>query len=343
MIRADASLVITAAILLGACTGDERHLPEAVGGQGEVLVVMPKGNWESEPGAVVRSILEQPVEGLPQREARFSVAQVAPDHFGSMLATHHSVLMASIDGNDSSAVSMVRDRNARGQLIIQISAPDPVAWSRAMQQHAGDIVESYEEHQRSRVAHRLAKEKDASLSSSIRSAFGVSIDIPGGYHVMEQVDGFAWLQRDRMMSGGGLEHNVIEGVLVHTMPYTDPETFTVPYLVDRRDSVTRERVEGPVPGSYMIVQRGFEDMDLMPNGRAVQLDGRFAYVMHGLYGMQGAKMGGPFVSLSTVDEIDRRVITVEGFVYAPQFDKREYMRELEALLYSLRIDPPASP
>jgi hypothetical protein len=59
--------------------------------------------------------------------------------------------------------------------------------------------------------------------------------------------------------------------------------------------------------------------------------------------MHGAKMGGPFVSLSCVDGTGTRLVTVEGFVYAPQFDKREYMRELEALVFSMRMDAVASP
>jgi hypothetical protein len=112
--------------------------------------------------------------------------------------------------------------------------------------------------------------------------------------------------------------------------------------VQQRDSVTAAFVNGPDPGSYMIVQRAFEQLDLMPSGQATELDGRFAYLMHGLYGMQGAKMGGPFVSLSTVDEERRELITVEGFVYAPQFNKRDYLRELEAILFSLRIGAKAS-
>jgi len=93
----------------------------------------------------------------------------------------------------------------------------------------------------------------------------------------------------------------------------------------------------------MIVQRAFDEIDLMPGGYAVDLNGEFAFVMHGLFGMHGAKMGGPFISLSTLDPSGTRIVTVEGFVYAPQFDKRSYMRELEALVFSLRFDEEATP
>jgi hypothetical protein len=32
-----------------------------------------------------------------------------------------------------------------------------------------------------------------------------------------------------------------------------------------------------------------------------------------------------------VDEQRNRVITIDGYVYAPKFDKREYLRQLQAL------------
>ncbi len=46
-------------------------------------------------------------------------------------------------------------------------------------------------------------------------------------------------------------------------------------------------------------------------------------------------MGGPFISLSTFDKERNRIVTVEGFVYAPKFDKRNYLRQVEAILYTL--------
>jgi len=331
------------ALLFTACVGGEKHIPSSSGAQGEVLVVMSKGHWESEPGALVRGILEQPLVNLPQREPRFKVVQCAPKDFGSLLQTHHTVLLASIGDSDTATTRPLVDRYARGQLVMQIAAPNATAWNRVFASDADALVAAFELHQLERVAKRLKKERDAELANKVEAYHGVKMDIPGGYKLMEQSHNTTWLERDRLMSGAGLEHNTIEGLLIHHHPYTSDTVFSVLNLVDLRDSVTRVAVEGPVPGSYMIVQRNFETLDLMPQGRAAQLDGNYAYLMHGLFGMEGAKMGGPFVSLSTVCESEGRLITVEGFVYAPQFNKREYIRELEAILFSTRLAPECIP
>jgi hypothetical protein len=60
--------------------------------------------------------------------------------------------------------------------------------------------------------------------------------------------------------------------------------------------------------------------------------------MQGLWKMQdGYAMGGPFISLIQLDEKRNKIITVEGFVFAPAHEKRELMRQLEAILYSIEI------
>ena len=71
--------------LLASCDDARKRLPDSAGGPEEILVVMPKGHWEGEPGALVRSVLEQPMQGMPQREALFRVAQCRPEDFASLL------------------------------------------------------------------------------------------------------------------------------------------------------------------------------------------------------------------------------------------------------------------
>ena len=53
--------------------------------------------------------------------------------------------------------------------------------------------------------------------------------------------------------------------------------------------------------------------------------------------MQNALMGGPFMSISFYDEPNKRIVTLDGFVYAPYFRKMEYLREVEAILYSYKL------
>ncbi|MBR6246610.1 MAG: DUF4837 family protein, partial [Bacteroidales bacterium] len=45
-------------------------------------------------------------------------------------------------------------------------------------------------------------------------------------------------------------------------------------------------------------------------------------------------MGGPFVSHSFYGPDAKEIIVVEAWVYAPRFDKRQYLRQVESVIYS---------
>ena len=45
-------------------------------------------------------------------------------------------------------------------------------------------------------------------------------------------------------------------------------------------------------------------------------------------------MGGPFVSHSFYSKDGKDIIVLEAWVYAPKYDKRQYLRQTESLLYS---------
>jgi hypothetical protein len=87
----------------------------------------------------------------------------------------------------------------------------------------------------------------------------------------------------------------------------------------------------------MATQRFFQDMDLRPTLRETLIDSTYATEMRGLWGMVNAKMGGPFVSVSFVDPSGTRVIAIEGYCHAPQFDKREFLRYIDAIVHSAKL------
>ena len=62
-------------------------------------------------------------------------------------------------------------------------------------------------------------------------------------------------------------------------------------------------------------------------------DFNFAEV-RGFWEVYNDYMGGPFVSHSFYSPDGKEVVVAEAFVYAPKYDKRQYLRQVESLLYS---------
>jgi hypothetical protein len=60
--------------------------------------------------------------------------------------------------------------------------------------------------------------------------------------------------------------------------------------------------------------------------------------MRGLWRLINDYMGGPYISLAELDLANQRVIVAFGYVYSPGKDKRNYLRQLEAMIYSLKLN-----
>ena len=52
----------------------------------------------------------------------------------------------------------------------------------------------------------------------------------------------------------------------------------------------------------------------------------------GLWKLEGDFMGGPFVSYTLLDTRHNKIITIDGFLYAPSDTKRDLMRQVEAVI-----------
>ena len=94
-----------------------------------------------------------------------------------------------------------------------------------------------------------------------------------------------------------------------------------------------------MPGSHM----GTEYKHFPPVTRSVPalrdtIGGFYALETRGLWKiLDGEAMGGPFVSLTRLDQVNGRVVTAETFLYAPGQKKRNAMRQMEAILYTLQM------
>jgi hypothetical protein len=75
---------------------------------------------------------------------------------------------------------------------------------------------------------------------------------------------------------------------------------------------------------------------ILPKTKFITFNDQAAKEIRGLFRMEGFIMGGPFYSLAFFNPENGRQYMVEGFVYAPQFDKLKFLREIEAMVRSAK-------
>ena len=62
--------------------------------------------------------------------------------------------------------------------------------------------------------------------------------------------------------------------------------------------------------------------------------------IRGFWEVYNDYMGGPFVSHVFYSRDGQEMIVLQGFVYAPKYDKRQYMRQVESIIYSFEWAKP---
>ena len=90
--------------------------------------------------------------------------------------------------------------------------------------------------------------------------------------------------------------------------------------------------------TYMTTQ---EEV-LPPTVEYIRYRGRHIAQTRGFWEVKGDFMGGPFVSHSFYSQDGKDIIVVEGWVYAPGTDKRQYLRQVESTVYSFEWDNPSA-
>jgi hypothetical protein len=186
----------------------------------------------------------------------------------------------------------------------------------------------FTENERIRTNWLNAMAANIDLVGQVESAFGFSLDIPAGFSLVKKDVNFMWLRHAIHKEKQDIEL----GILIYTQDYTDTALFDPRYIILRRNLVTQMHIPGPSEDSYMTVSAEyippvFSWLEDFPAGYTVET--------RGLWKVENDFMGGPFLNYTFLDEAGNRVVTLDGYVYNPNGEKKDYLRQLEALFYSV--------
>ena len=297
------------------------------GDLGDVLVVMNIKLWEGSSGEAIRNALGSLYEGLPQEEPMYDLMQINPAGFVKAYKTQRNILVVKI-GADQPESKILVHKNlwARPQIIITIVAPSESAFAELFNSNSEKILALLSDMGRKSLMTAYKSIRDEKITNKLEEKYSVSINVPRGYKMDVEKKDFVWLSHEY--------RDIIQGVFIYFYEYTDAETFTRDYLVEQRNKFLKKYVPGEIEGSYISTEVLYP-----PVFKEYKLnDNRYTAEIRGLWRMEdGLAMGGPFISISQLDEVRNRVVTVEGFVFAPAHKKRDLLRQVEAIALSLEI------
>lgn len=316
--------IISLIWFFSACDGDGTMLMKSVTGRpGETIVVISKGVWAGNVGDTIKRYLAQPQLCLPQEEPILNVVNVPPDAFKTFETTRNIVLTRILPSVTQPSVTIQYNVWARPQVVVTVQAADEAGFVKIFAEKSDMIIAAILKAEKMRLLELYAQDKfkEQVISDSLLKAHKFNLNIPKGYDIVKDSSDFVWIRYESPLTS--------QGILAYWYPYVSDSAFVTSNLLQKRDSILRTHVPGALPGTYMTTERRFIV------SQAFTYKGNYTVEIRGLWKVNGDFMGGPFVSLTTLDLARKRVLTVEGYIYSPKYNKRDYLRQVEAMIYSI--------
>ena len=347
-------ILLVLVLLSISCSGDggssfglSNVLPSSTGSADEIMFILPDNLNSSSTKKAVNQAFKKSYRILPQEETIFTISKVDFSAANSLMYRFRNIVLMAISNQDNDILKMAKellsakefDELVKGekqtfilknvwskpQNVIFIFGKDAVDLQANLTVSASSIINHITK--TDLAAHKkiaYINGVNVKLKEQWQAYYNISLDIPSEYKLAENEGSFVSLRKD-----------IPKGMI---FIYFDVVNYSgkVP---DANYGITLRNERGKYVSSsslnsYMTTDStlGFLETKTIKN-KVIK------YETSGLWRMENDFMGGPFINQYIIDDINNRVILLDGFIYAPGEDhKKRYMRQLEAIFSTLAIE-----
>ena len=302
-----------------------QRLPEKKISTGElnhIAVIIDDQLWNGEIGDNVRSKFAAPVVGLAQEEPIFSINQYPAKLLEGYMTHNRNIIVIKKATKNSFRIR--HDEYATPQNIVYITGSSVTEILGILNEKSAEIIKLFQKTE-ILISQKL---NDTLLlnRNRLRDRFTISMDIPVGYKYVIDENNFLWLKKDNI-SGN-------QSILIYQVTQTCLKRNSNPIdnIIKMRDSIGELYIHGTVADSKMITEQGFA-----PYLTMTALDDKKTYHTKGTWELKNDFMAGPFINYAIEDTINKRLLIVEGFCYAPSKNKRDLVHELRAIIETIKF------
>jgi hypothetical protein len=317
--------LITAFLILSCNDSNskkQRFVSESSGNINNISVVVDNILWEDTVGEAIRNVLAAPLEGLPQDEPIFSISQMPTQVFSGFTTKNRTVL--KIEKGKPSATAILNDVYARPQTVVVVSGQTNDEIIAQLNDNSKKIVSALKKTE--------IKEQQRRISLSLfddtplKENLGIEMKFPTAYRIAKSADHFFWIRKE--IKTGTMDF------LIYQVPLSAIRKgdSAVTDIVRLRDSIGKKYIEGRLEGSYLATESAYA-----PYIFQTTIDNKPTYETKGIWDVKNDFMSGPFINYAIEDKAHNRYVIVEGYVFAPSVEKRDYVFEQEAIIRSVKI------
>jgi len=360
---------------LSSCTADSRAtltpLPLSVGQPNEIRIVCDQDDWDGPLGDSIRYTFQPPFLILPNPEPMFELKHYTADEvlnneLRRNLRTY--VLIADLSDTESGTTNLMKqdlngeklrraqenpdyntmigkDKWAKGQMLVYLFGTDKKALYKNMREKFPTIARRINDFDQNLIQKSAYVYGESNLlNTTVKDLIGIDMHIPSDYELAleksqpsklstdaeiteDAVPGvdFVWMKRQT--------NKDLSNIVVYSIPYIDQDQFKKQNIIKLINKVGNEYISSTIEDSYLVVN----DTDLPVFTTDLKINGRYAIEARGVWEMENDFMGGPFISYLIHNEKEGKLVLLNGFVYAPSQDKRDYMQEIAIILKNTEI------
>ncbi len=327
--------------------------PYAHGRVNQIEVIADSNLWKGAVGDSFFYYFAAPYILLPQPESIFDINYLTPEQLAKQpIKKEFRTVIFLADLNDENSVisSLVKkdlgegkiaeikqdkgfnttvgnDKWAKQQLLFYVSGFGEEKLIENIAKNFAPIARKINERDMESVkATAYQAGVDADLQADIKLKFGVNLKVPGDFKLAKynSTENTMWLRRD--------EREIIANIIIHKLPYNSKDQLSKNGIKKIRNEVGKI-VSTRQPNTFMRIN----DVDLPLFVENKTVNNLYTVQAKGIWDIVNDFMGGPFISNLMLDTKTNQLIFVDGFIYAPGKDKRNYMQELELIISSASI------
>ena len=324
------ALIIAALMAFSSCSDKktENRKDRSVGGTSEILFVTQNDEqWNGQMGQAVRDFFEQEQYGLPQPEMTFRVAHINVTALNDMFKKHRNLIIGEIVPDlTNPIIESQNDWQSAPQYAIKIKAKDAESWVKVFDTQKDELKNIFDNNERARFMDFFRPMINTKVTETLRNTYGITMTVPEGYYVAKNENYFTWLRKE--------EADKSLGLIIYQLPYKSTNDLSEGRIIKKTDSITKKYIPGPAEGSYMTLDKEF----VKPVFKVIpDFPAGYAVEMRGLWITENEFMAGPYVSYTIVNPEANKLICVEGYIYYPNKPKRDLLRQLETIIWSLKF------
>lgn len=337
-----------------SCTEDQRKgfevKPKGIGKAGSLLVITENAIWEGAAGNAFKDIFDQAYPVLPQPEPLYDLKQMDVENMKSLHREWRNIIYLGLMNDGSKTTKEIEkllgkegtlkakegngfnsivhdDLWASGQQIFVIVGNTHEELIQAIQARQNSILRKIEaSDDKQLTANNFQGGNNKKVEALLSENFGISMTIPKRYEkaIYDSLNNTIWIRKETGTTSNNL--------LIRTLNYKNQDQITEEAIINLRDTLGKYYITSAAEDAYMMTDKVHIPIQFFKQ----QINDKYTLQAKGLWKMKNDFMGGPFVSYLVVFPEKGKVVMIDGFVHAPEKEKRPLIRQVELVMRSVK-------